>query len=350
MNKLVSFSIAFLAFLCLLCGCSRSGERSSASHSAGGKFKLVATIFPIYDWTREILGSHLADTELRLLLDSGVDLHNYEPTAQDLLTVGGCDLFLHVGGESDKWVASALASVPNSQRRVVNLLAVLGDQVREEELVEGMEEHHHHDEDEDEDHDHDEDMGEEHHHHDEDDGEADEHVWLSLRLAQRSCRAIAEQLAELDPANASDYRANCEAYCAKLAALDAQFAEAVEHASVKTLLFGDRFPFRYLADDYNLQYFAAFTGCSAESEASFKTVAFLAGKVDELSLPCVLAIEGPQHRLAETIVKTTKVSQKCPVLLLDSLQATTAQDAQAGKTYLGTMEKNLEVLRQALRN
>lgn len=267
--------------------------------------------------------------ELRLLLDSGVDLHNYEPTAQDLLTVGGCDLFLHVGGESDKWVASALASVPNPQRRVVNLLAVLGDQVREEELVEGMEEHHHHDED---------------------DGEADEHVWLSLRLAQRSCRAIAEQLAELDPANASDYRANCEAYCAKLAALDAQFAEAVEHASVKTLLFGDRFPFRYLADDYNLQYFAAFTGCSAESEASFKTVAFLAGKVDELNLPCVLAIEGPQHRLAETIVKTTKVSQKCPVLLLDSLQATTAQDAQAGKTYLGTMEKNLEVLRQALRN
>ena len=176
----------------------------------------------------------------------------------------------------------------------------------------------------------------------------DEHVWLSLRLTQRACRAIAEELAALDPANASDYRVNCEAYIAKLAAMDAEFQAVVEASPVKTLLFGDRFPFRYLADDYGLQYFAAFTGCSAESEASFKTVAFLVDKVDELALPCVLAIEGPQHRLAETIVKTTKTARSCPVPVLDSLQATTALDAQAGKTYLGAMEANLKVLRQAL--
>ena len=350
MNKLVVFFMAFAVSLCLVCGCSRSANQP---HSSGkGKVKIVATIFPIYDWTREILGNHLADTELRLLLDSGVDLHNYEPTAQDLLTVGGCDLFVHVGGASDKWVASALKSVPNSRRQVVNLLSVLGDQVRSEELVEGME-HHHHDDDEaehhhdDDDDDHDADEHE-HHHHDDDETELDEHVWLSLRLTQRACRAIAEALAAIDPANASDYQANCEAYCAKLAAMDAEFQAVVEAAPVKTLLFGDRFPFRYLADDYGLQYFAAFTGCSAESEASFKTVAFLADKVDELALPCVLAIEGPQHRLAETIVKTTKNARSCPVLVLDSLQATTALDAASGKTYLGAMEANLTVLRQAL--
>ena len=348
--------MAFAVSLCLVCGCSRSDNQPQSSGK--GKIKIVATIFPIYDWTREILGSHQADTELRLLLDSGVDLHNYEPTAQDLLTVGASDLFIHVGGASDKWVDSALKSVPNSRRQVVNLLAVLGDAVREEEEVEGMEHHHHDDDDaehqhdddddDDDDHDHDAEEHEHHHHHDDDDAELDEHVWLSLRLTQRACRAIVEALAEVDPANAADYQANCEAYIAKLAAMDAEFQAVVDASPVKTLLFGDRFPFRYLADDYGLQYFAAFTGCSAESEASFKTVAFLAGKVDELDLPCVLAIEGPQHRLAETIVKTTKTAQDRPILVLDSLQATTALDAQAGKTYLGAMEANLAVLRQAL--
>ena len=357
MNKLINFSIGLAAILFLAVSCSRPAERPAAKGNS--RLRIVATIFPVYDWTREILGDHLAETELVLLLDSGVDLHNYEPTAQDLLVFGGCDLFVHVGGISDKWVESALATVPNARRKRVDLLAVLGEAVREEEHVEGME-HHHHDGEDDDEHHHDEEDGDEEHHHDEEDGEdehhhhdegeeLDEHVWLSLRLAQRCCRAIAESLAAQDPANAPDYLANCEAYCAKLAALDAEFGAAVSAASVKTVLFGDRFPFRYLADDYGLQYFAAFTGCSAESEASFKTIAFLAGKVDELRLPCVLAIEGPQHRLAETVAKTSgRSAAGCPVLVLDSMQATTAKDAQAGKTYLDAMRKNLQVLRQAL--
>ena len=328
----------------LLAGCSPSGREATAS----GKLKIVATIFPEYDWTREILGSHADEAELVMLLDSGVDLHNYEPTAKDLMKVGSCDLFIHVGGASDKWVANALEAVPNPRRQVVDLLSVLAGQVHEEELVEGMEEHHDHDDDDGEEHHHEHDDGEEHHH-DEADAELDEHVWLSLRLAQRSCRAIAERLAALDPANAEDYRANCEAYCARLAALDAQFQQAVAAAKVKTLLFGDRFPFRYLTEDYGLQYYAAFTGCSAEAEASFKTVTFLAAKMDELDLPCVLAIEGTQHRLAETIVDTAKAAKGRPVLVLDSLQGTTSKDVEAGKTYLGAMEKNLEVLRQALK-
>ena len=343
--------LIFTGILCLATGCSNSTGNSS---SRAGKLKVVATIFPEYDWTREILGNHLQDTDLILLLDTGVDLHNYEPTAKDLLTVGSCNLFIHVGGISDKWVESALNSVPNHQRKVVNLLEVLGDAVHEEEEVEGMEHHHHHDQDDndgdeqDDEHHHDEaDEDEQEHHHDHDE-ELDEHVWLSLRLAQRACQVIANQLAELDPANAADYLANCDAYCAKLANLDTQFQQTVAKAPVKTLLFGDRFPFRYLAEDYDLQYYAAFTGCSAESEASFKTIAFLAAKVDELDLPCVLAIEGPQHRLAETIISTTKHAQQRPVLVLDSLQGTTYKDAQDGKTYLGIMEKNLNVLEKAL--
>ena len=349
MNKLLVCLIAFLLISLGLVGCGRGNDGQPLA-SGSGKLQVVATIFPAYDWTREILGSHSDEVELVLLLDSGVDLHNYEPTAKDLMKIRNCDLFIHVGGESDKWVESALASVPNSRRQVVNLLAVLGDQVHEEEVVEGMEHHHDDEDDEDADHDDHDDHDDHANHADHDDAELDEHVWLSLRLSQQCCLAIAERLATLDAANAADYRANCAAYCAKLAALDAKFGEAVAASSVKTVLFGDRFPFRYLTEDYGLQYFAAFTGCSAESEASFKTVAFLASKVDELDLPCVLAIEGTQHRLAETILNTAKSAKGRPVRVLDSLQSTTASDVAAGKTYLGAMEKNLQTLQQALHN
>ena len=345
MKPLWIYSLVVAVFVCLATGCSNAPGNGGGQ---SGKLKIIATTFPEYDWTRQILGSHAAEVELVLLLDSGVDLHNYEPTAKDLMKVGSCDLFIHVGGASDKWVPNALEAVPNPRRQVVNLLAVLGDQVHEEEHVEGMEEHHHdHDADHDEHH-HDDDEDHDEHHHDDDEHELDEHVWLSLRLAQRSCRAIAEALAEVDSANAEDYRTNCEAYCQKLAALDAQYQQAADDATAKVLLFGDRFPFRYLAEDYGLKYYAAFTGCSAESEASFKTVTFLAAKVDELNLPCVLAIEGTQHRLAETILETTKTAKGRPILVMDSLQGTTLKNAADGKTYLGTMEKNLEVLRQAL--
>ena len=302
------------------------------------KLSVVTTIFPIYDWVREVLGENAANVELTMLLDSGVDLHSYQPTARDIMKVATCDVFIYVGGESDEWVEDALKEAVNPDMKVINLVEVMGDGIKMEEIVEGMEHEH---EDEEEDHDHEDEHDHEH------EEEADEHVWLSLRNAEKLVQVIADTLAEADPASAEAYEANAAAYIEKLAALDADYSAALEGAAFDTLLFGDRFPFRYLADDYGLNYYAAFSGCSAESEASFETIAFLAGKVDELGLPAVLTIEGDNHRIAETVVESTQ-AKDAQILRLDSLQATTGKDAEAGITYLDVMAGNLEVLKQAL--
>ena len=306
-----------------------------AALAEGKKISVVATIFPIYDWVREIAGESIANIDLTLLLDSGADLHNFQPTAADILKVSASDLFIFVGGESDEWVDDVLATAMNADMRTVNLVEALGDQAKEEELVEGMEHEHDHEE-----HDHD-------HDHEHEEAEMDEHVWLSLRNAQALCRVIADTLSEIDPDSAALYQANAAAYLEKLDALDQAYAAAVDAAAFDTLLFGDRFPFRYLADDYGLTYYAAFSGCSAESEASFQTIVFLAGKMDELGLPAVLTIEHPRTRIAETVVQATKARNQ-KILALDSMQSITAQDVMAGVTYLSIMENNLEVLKEAL--
>ena len=302
---------------------------SGASVAEAKKISVVTTIFPIYDWVRAIAGD-AGNVEITLLLDSGVDLHSYQPTARDIMKVAACDVFAYVGGESDTWVEGALAEAVNPDMAVINLMEALGDAVKEEEIVEGME------------------AEEEEEEEGEEEAEYDEHVWLSLRNARKLVNALADALGKADPANAGVYAANAGAYAEKLAALDAEYAAAREGADFDTLLFGDRFPFRYLADDYDLNYYAAFVGCSAESEASFETIVFLAGKVDELGLKTVLTIEGDNHRIAETIVENTQ-ARDAKVLTMDSMQATTGEDVKNGVTYLGVMEANLDVLRQALK-
>jgi len=319
------------------------------------RVRIVATTFPIYDWTREVLGEKLAETDLVLLQQSGVDLHSYSPSAADLRSVAACDLFVFVGGESDEWTERALAQKGNPRRRVLNLVKTLGSAAKEEKVIEGMEHEHHHEHAEKHDHDgdHDHDHAKKHDHdeddnHDEDhdEHEIDEHVWLSLRHAATLVKAIAAELAAVDPANAATYSANAAAYCKRLAALDRDYVAAVKGAKRKTILVADRFPFRYLADDYGLTYYAAFAGCSAESEASFKTVAFLAKKVDELNLPVILVIEGVQHKIAETVRRTAKAGTQ-RILALDSLQSTGGEAAKTTR-YLDVMTKNLQVLKAAL--
>jgi zinc transport system substrate-binding protein len=233
---------------------------------------------------------------------------------------------------------------------VINLLDSLGDQVKEEEMVEGMqgEEHDHDHGDEDHDHDeHDEDHDHEHEH-DEEEPEYDEHVWLSLKSASSLVETIGNKLAQVDKDHADTFKKNAEDYKKKLLDLDKKYQEAVGAASVKTLLFGDRFPFRYLVDDYGLSYYAAFVGCSAESEASFETIAFLSKKVDELNLKAVMTIEGPNHKIAETIKENTS-SKDQSILTMDSMQSITSKDVKNGTTYLSIMEKNLDVLKEALK-
>ena len=328
MKKITALLLALFMLVGALAGCGKQNDTNQTD-----KLSIVTTIFPEYDWVREILGEKADNAEITMLLDNGVDLHSYQPTADDIVKISDCDLFIYVGGESDEWVEDALRNAANGNMKVINLLEVLGDSVKTEEIVEGMQEAEHEHED-----------AEEHEHEE----EADEHVWLSLKNAKMLVRVISKALQELDPDNKDIYAANADAYVKKLSALDAEYQAAVDAASNKTILFGDRFPFRYLVDDYGLRYYAAFVGCSAETEAGFETISFLAKRVDEWKLPCVLTIEGAQHKIAETVVRNTTAKNQ-RVLTMDSMQSTTSKDVKNGTTYLSVMEKNLSVLKEALR-
>ena len=320
--------IILLAMACMLvfsmtaCGANKDKKDD-------GKFRIVTTIFPEYDWVRELTKGN-DNVEITLLLDNGVDLHSYQPTADDIIKVSDCDMFIYVGGESDEWVEDALANKTNKDMVVINLLDVLGDSVKEEELVEGMEGEE------------EEEEGEE-----EEGPEYDEHVWLSVKSSSIICSKIAEELEKADPDNKSIYEANAKEYIAKLDELDNKYQEVVSGAKYDTVLFGDRFPFRYLVDDYNLDYFAAFVGCSAESEASFETITFLANKADELDVPAVMTIESSDQKIAKSVNDSSKNKER-KILTLDSMQATTSKDVEGGETYLKAMESNLEVLKEAL--
>ena len=270
------------------------------------RLKIVATIFPEYDWVVNVLGDDKDDYKLTLLLDSGADLHSYQPTVADMATIAVCDLFIYVGGESDGWVDGAMRNATNKNMKTINLLEVLGDNAKEEEHVEGMEEHEHEHEDE----------------HDEEETEYDEHVWLSLKNAQLFITEIEKALSSLDAERAGKFKANAASYNAKLAALDEEYVAATNNATNKTLLFADRFPFRYLADDYGLSYYAAFSGCSAETEASFDTIIFLAGKVDELGLNYIFTTESSDGKIARTVKENT-ANKNQTILKLDSLQSAT---------------------------
>ena len=340
---------------------STTSENKTAD--ANKKLSVVCTIFPEYDWIRELVGDKKDNYEITYLLDKGVDLHSYQPTAEDIAKIANCDLFVYVGGESDGWVKDALKESKNDKMQVVNLLETLGTNVKEEEVVEGMQEEDEHDHDhgkkedtdhEDADHehehkedaDHDHDHEEDGHHHDE--VEYDEHVWLSLRNATSLVNELAVRLQTIDPENKDYYAGTAASYTAKLGDLDSRYLAAVKKAKNKTVLFGDRFPFRYLVDDYGLKYYAAFVGCSAETEASFETVAFLAKKADELKLNNVLVIENSDQKIAKKIIETTNAKDQ-KIVEMNSMQSVTADQIADGATYLGIMEANLKALEAALK-
>lgn len=503
MKKYIAmFLIAVMIILCL-----SACKDNITNTSQEDKIQIVTTIFPEYDWVKEILGDKIEQAEITMLLDNGVDLHSYQPTTEDIMKISTCDLFIYVGGESDRWVNDALKEATNKDMKVINLLDVLGDSVKIEEMVEGMQEedhghsHSHNEEitmdnienrtlsdfdgkwkslypyllngdldeyceykaENDEDsttnketyiekyksswvsdvnnitindnyiaftyndgntvsaeykyagynikvddngkissvryqfetdsndapkyvqfNDHsyestkaqhfhvyfgdesfdklmdletnpffvkdvlsvneiiEELMG---HNHEE---EKDEHVWLSLKNTEILCKAISNALQEIDPDNKETYFKNTSAYIEKLMALDSEYCKVVDNAAHKTILFGDRFPFRYFVDDYGLSYYAAFVGCSAETEASFETITFLAGKVDELSLNSILTIEKSDQKIAKTIVQNTH-SKDQNIMALDSMQSITTKDVSNGATYLSIMESNLEILQEALK-
>ena len=301
-----------LAVSIMLCSCAFASE----------KLSVVCTNFPCYDFARAVLGD---TADIRLLIKPGAESHSYEPTPMDIIAIQKCDVFICVGGENDTWAQKILSGLDTSGMQIVRLMEIVEPCVSE---------HHHADEEGHEDH--------EGHAH-----EYDEHVWLSLRNAKVLCRAIADELAEIDTENADTYQENEKAYVDKLDELDKKYQETVDSASQKTLLFGDRFPFRYMVDDYGLSYYAAFVGCSAETEASFETITFLAGKTDELGLKNIMTIEKSDQKIAKTIIENTKEKNQ-GILTLDSMQSTTSDDVKKGATYFSIMESNLSVLQEAL--
>ncbi|MBK5897754.1 metal ABC transporter substrate-binding protein [Catonella massiliensis] len=330
-----------------------STKSEAKTDDANKKFSVVCTIFPEYDWIRQLVGDKKDNYEITYLLDKGVDLHSYQPTAEDIAKIANCDLFVYVGGESDGWVNDALKESKNDKMQVVNLLETLGKNVKPEEVVEGMQEEDEHDHDhdhddkdhDDKDHDHDD---KDHDHDHEEETEYDEHVWLSLRNATALVNTLAEKLQTIDPENKDYYATTAADYTAKLGDLDSRYLATIKKAKVKTVLFGDRFPFRYLVDDYGLKYYAAFVGCSAETEASFETVAFLAKKTDDLKLKNVLVIENSDQKIAKKIVETTKDKNQ-NIVVLNSMQSITNEDIANGATYLSIMESNLKALASALK-
>ena len=358
MKKIGFIAIVFV-LLMMFVACGVDSEKKAPANK---KFSVVATIYPQYDWLKNVIGERADAVDLKLLIKNGMDMHSYKPSAQDIASIAKADLVVYVGGESDEWIEKALAATPKAGRIALNLMNALGDRVKEEEIVEGMqaEEHHHEHADpstssgtEEQVHAKVTEPAEatsEHHHHDEEEEmENDEHIWLSLKNAWILVNALAQSLSKVDSANSSIYTANAVIYNAKLWALDSEFTTAISGASQKTVLFGDRFPFRYLVDDYGIKYYAAFAGCSAESEASFETVTFLANKMDSLALPAILTIDGSNGKIARAILEASKNSKNAQVLTLNSMQSVTDEQIKAGVDYLSIMRDNLEVLKKALK-
>ena len=366
MKKISFCGLAFTLFVATLCSLVACNSSEKAPEQS--KLSIVTTIYPEYAWTKEILGTRADSVELTLLMKNGVDLHSYKPTAQDIAKIASADMVVYVGGESDEWIKEALEATPKKGRSEINLMDALGDRVKAEEVIEGMqaehEEHHgehaeehehheHHDEHAEKHehhHDHEENAEEhEHHHHHDEEVENDEHVWLSLKNAEILVQKIAAELAKMDSTHAQFYTENAKDYITKINALDNEYRAIIDGAARKTVLFGDRFPFRYLVDDYGIKYYAAFVGCSAESEASFETIAFLAGKMDSLSLPAIFTIEKGNQKIARAVLDATKKSKEAQILTLNSMQSVTEQQIIDGMDYLSIMKSNLDVLKNALK-
>lgn len=334
-------------------------EQNSIEKGNSNKISIVCTTFPQYDWVKNILGEEAERFNVTLLLDNGVDMHSYQPAVKDIATAGSSDLFIYVGGESDTWVEDALKEAKNKDLKAINLMETLDNFVKEEEIVEGMQEErkslgHSHEKSskekqeqtQKESHENSQEINGQKEAADEE-PEYDEHIWLSIRNAEIMVKNIEKAIEQFDSDNAKVYQNNAENYIKKLDTLDKQYANTIQNAKYKAILFGDRFPFRYMADDYDLKYYAAFAGCSAETMAGFETVTFLAKKADELQLPVILTIENSDGRIAEAVKSnTTKKNQK--ILAMNSLQSVTKEQLADGITYLQVMQENLSVLSEAL--
>lgn len=326
-------------------GCAGPGEMSGSNGKASdnlsvdGKISVVTTIFPPYDFVREIAGD---EVDLKMLLKPGEETHSYEPTPQDIIAIQNSDVFIYTGGENDVWVEDILSSMPETDMLTLRLADCV-DTV-EEERVEGMKGSAGHS--------HDEESGEEAHdghahahgHEEESVHEIDEHVWTSPVNASLITEQIADTLSQADPSRSDLYRKNTLAYQEKLSDLDRRFREVADSAKRNLLIFGDRFPFRYFADEYGLDYYAAFPGCAGDTEPSAATMVFLIEKVREKKVPAVLKMELSNDDIANAVAEATGTEVK----VFYSCHNLSADDFENKETYLSMMQKNVETLKEVL--
>ena len=341
MKKYIGIGLSILVAIMMVLGCAKKESTGSSEAESGSsvtesssvaesnseetkKLSIVTTIFPAYDWVKQVVGDN-KNVEISFLIDKGVDLHSYQASAADIAKITDSDLFVYVGGDSDDWAEDIIKENPNLN--YINMVDSIGEAALAEELVEGMQDEEEHDNE-----------SEEHA------NEEGEHVWLSIKNAETIVSAIEAKLAEIDPDNKAEYEKNANDYLAKLDELDKEYKDTLSSIQNKTIIVGDRFPFRYLVNEYGIKYYAAFKGCDAGSEASFETVKFLANKMDELNMSDIFIIDGSKGDLAKTIVDNTK-DKNAKVLVLDSMQSTKSSD---NASYLDIMKKNLEVLKEVL--
>ena len=322
MKKILNICIVLVVlcvFVVTFSGCTNNKEEENLS---GEKLSIITTIFPQYDFARAIGGDKV---DVKMLLSPGVESHGFEPTLQDISNIGKSDLFIYVGGEGDEWVGDVLETVNSDKLKTISLVDTV--ETVEEELVEGMEEH----EEEEEEH--------------EEEGEIDEHVWTSPRNAIKIVNKICETLSEIDSENAEYYKNNADNYIKELEQIDSDLIEIVQNARIKTLVFAERFPFRYLAEHYGLKYYAAFPGCSSNSEPSLATINLLVEKVKEENVSKVFYIEFSNGAVADTICQMTGATKA----ELHSCHNVSKEDFNNGVTYIDLMKRNVETLREALK-
>ncbi len=317
-NKLSFFLFAvFLVFTLIAC---KSPEKDST------QINIVCAMFPEYDWTRNIAAG-IDDVNISYLISNGTDPHSYQPTVKDITLIASADIFIFGGGESEKWIEDTLTLKDcNPDMKIINMMELLEGKIYIEEEKEGMQE--------------------DRHSKDEEESEYDEHVWLSLRNAMLVCTEITSVLSDSLPEQAEALNSNQIIYEEKLAALDKEYSELMLSSLQNTILVADRFPFRYLAEDYGIDYYAAFSGCSADAEASFETLVFLTECIEQNNLNTVFVLEGSDEKLAKAAIKNSKHGD-CQILVLESMQAIRAKQADS-TSYINIMKKNLNALSTAL--
>jgi len=313
-NKIIiALAVVLVVFVGVLIGIKNVTKNSE-------KISIITTNFPAYDFARAVAGD---TADIKMLIKPGVETHDFEPTPQDIIDIKNSKLFIYTGGESDEWIEDVVKDISVDKTKLFQMMNVV--ETKEEEVVEGMEH--------------------EHEHEDEEETEYDEHVWTSLRNASKIINNIKNELIKISPENKNIYEENTKNYTDKLTELDANFQKIVDNGKRKTLVFGDRFPLRYFVDDYGLNYFAAFPGCSEQTEASSNTVAFLIGKIKTENIPVVFKIEMSSGSIAKTIADETGAK----VLTFNSAHNISIDDFRSGLTYVKIMEENLKAFEEALK-